>query len=146
MCFDVESERVHSRRGDAPGLFQEPLSGQKERAGSIATPRPKARHFLKNTIARYMHICSALRRFGKLTDLWTLQRHNHPERIQYAQDTIYPWLSRAVASNCLILVAEIVEIPDRGTRAKLSESTLVLHKTSFSRNKKRRGVECIYPI
>ena len=26
-------------------------------------------------------------------------------RVQYAQDTIHPWPSRAVASNCLILIA-----------------------------------------
>ena len=57
----------------------------------------------------------------------------NPERIQYAQDTIHPWPSRAVASNCLILVAESVEVSDRGTRAKLSESTPVRHLPSFFR-------------
>ena len=95
----------------------------KEKAGSIATPRPKARHFQKE----YNN------------PRWRSTRH-HPERIQYAQDTIHPWPSRAVASNCLILVAEIVEIPDRGTRAKLSEFTPVHHLSSFFQETKK-GVE-----
>lgn len=42
----------------------------------------------------------------------TLQ--NNPERIQYAQGTLRPCNPRAVASHCLILVAESVEVPSRG--------------------------------
>jgi len=42
----------------------------------------------------------------------TLQ--NNPERIQYAQGTLRPCNPRAMASYCLILVAESVEVPSRG--------------------------------
>ena len=37
-----------------------------------------------------------------------------PERIQYAQGTLRPCSPRAMASYCLILVAESVEVSDRG--------------------------------
>ena len=100
--------------------------------------------FKKNTIARDMRNRSALRRFGKLTDLRGLQRHNHPERIQYAQDTIHPWPSRAVASNCLILVAESVEVSSRGQEQNSTSSPLFGIYPAFFRKQKRRGVECIY--
>jgi len=38
----------------------------------------------------------------------------HPGRIQYAQGTLRPCNPRAMASYCLILVAESVEVPSRG--------------------------------
>ena len=86
----VESERVHSR-GSGSSRFAWPGCGQKERAGSRLTPRLKARHFQKNTI-----------------------HPQNPERIQYAQGTLRPCNPRAMASYCLILVAESVEVPSRG--------------------------------
>ena len=42
-----------------------------------------------------------------------------------AQDIFRPCNPRAMASNCLILVVEIVEIPDRG-QERYSESSLLL--------------------
>ena len=52
--------------------------------------------------------------FGPSTCSGTLQRHNHPGRIQYAQGTLRPCNPQATASHCLILVAESVEVPSRG--------------------------------
>ena len=95
--------------------------------------------FKKNTIARDMRNRSALRRFGKLTDLRGLQRHNHPERIQYAQGTLRPCNPRAMASHCLILVVEIVEVPDRGQEQNSASLPLFGTSPVFFGNKK--GVE-----
>ncbi len=63
----------------------------------------------------------------------------HPERIQYAQGTLRPCNSRATASHCLILVVEIVEIPDRGQELNSASPPLFCTCPVFFGNKK--GVE-----
>ena len=81
----------------------------KRTAGSRLTPRLKTRHFQKNTIHPHNLAmdCFTLSGFAM-----TLQ--NNPGRIHYAQGTLRPCNPRAVASHCLILVAESVEVPSRG--------------------------------
>ena len=67
----------------------------------------------------------------------TLQ--NNPERIQYAQGTLRPCNPRAVASYCLILVAESVEVPSRGQEQNSASLPLFCISSVFLGNKK--GVE-----
>ena len=57
-------------------LFQEPLSGQKKRRGALLLLARKRDIFKKEYNSPQ----------------WRSTRH-HPGRIQYAQDTIHPWLS-----------------------------------------------------
>ena len=115
FSLHFESERVHSR-GSGSGRFAWPGCSQKERAGSRLTPRLKARHFQKNTI-----------------------HPQKPERIQYAQGTLRPCNPRAVASHCLILVAESVEVPSRGQEQNSASPPLFCISSVFWGNKK--GVE-----
>ena len=77
--------------------------------------------------------------FGPSTCSGTLQRHNHPRRIQYAQGTLRPCNSRAMASHCLILVAESVEVPSRGQELNSASSPLFCTCPVFFGYKK--GVE-----
>ena len=83
--------------------------------------------------------------FGPSTCSGTLQRHNHPERIQYAQGTLRPCNARTMASHCLILPFLNCRDSRWGTRAKLSEFAPILHQSNLFRKQKRRGVECTYP-
>ena len=62
-----------------------------------------------------------------------------PERIQYAQGTLRPCSPRAMASYCLILVAESVEVSDRGQEQNSASSPLSCIYPVFLGNKK--GVE-----
>ena len=62
-----------------------------------------------------------------------------PERIQYAQGTLRPCNPRAMASHCLILVVEIVEVPDRGQEQNSASPPLFRICPVFLENKK--GVE-----
>ena len=63
----------------------------------------------------------------------------HPGRIQYAQGTLRPCNPRAMASHCLILVVEIVEVPDRGQEQNSASLPLFGTSPVFFGNKK--GVE-----
>jgi len=79
----------------------------KRNSGEPTHSSPKSATFSKeyNTPA----ICTIVRPFAsacsaQATRSGTLQRLNHPERIQYAQDTLRPCNPRATASHCLILV------------------------------------------
>lgn len=67
----------------------------------------------------------------------TLQ--NNPERIQYAQGTLRPCNPWAMASYCLILVAESVEVPSRGQEQNSASPPLFCISSVFLGNKK--GVE-----
>ncbi|WP_173475592.1 hypothetical protein [Fibrobacter succinogenes] len=91
-------------------------AGKKETARSRLTPRLKARHFQKNTI-----------------------HPQKPGRIQYAQGTLRPCNPWAMASYCLILVVEIVEVPDRGQEQNSASPPLFRICPVFLENKK--GVE-----
>ena len=77
--------------------------------------------------------------FGPSACSGALQRHNHPERIQYAQGTLRPCNPRAMASHCLILVAESVEVPSRGQEQNSASPPLFCTYPVFFGNKK--GVE-----
>ena len=112
---------------------------KKETAGSRLTPRLKARHFQKNTIHPHNLAmdCFTLSGFAM-----TLQ--NNPGRIHYAQGTLRPCNPRAMASYCLILVAESVEVPSRGQELNSASLPPFYINPVIFGYKKRRGVECIY--
>ena len=67
-----------------------------------------------------------------------MTRHTTPG-VQYAQGTLRPCNPRAMASYCLILVAESVEVSDRGQEQNSASSPLFRTYPVFSGNKK--GVE-----
>ncbi|WP_288786499.1 hypothetical protein, partial [uncultured Fibrobacter sp.] len=64
----------------------------------------------------------------------TLQ--NNPERIQFAQGTLRPCNPRTMASNCLILVAEIVEVSSRGQEQNSTSSPHPAQAHAFLKTKK----------
>ena len=145
VSLHFESERVHSR-GSGSGRFAWPGCGQKEWAGSRLTPRLKARHFQKNTIHPQHAGQRLLRQFlspyryasGLQNDRLAMMRQTTLS-VQYAQGTLRPCNSRATASHCLILVVEIVEIPDRGQELNSASPPLFCTCPVFFGNKK--GVE-----
>ncbi len=106
----------------------------KRNAGQPTHSPPKSATFSKE-----YNSSQHVQLFGPSTCSGTLQRHNHPGRIQYAQGTLRPCNPQAKASYCLILVAESVEVPSRGQEQNSASPPLFCISSVFWGNKK--GVE-----
>ncbi len=106
-------------------------AGKKEKAGSRLTPRLKARHFQKNTIARDMHNCSALRHAQGPYKGTIIPGGYSTPRVHYAHATHGQW--RVIVLFSLLKLSKF-QIEDKSKTQRVHPCSALVQ--SFLKTKK----------